>query len=153
AVSRIGAVPVTLSPALSGETVGALLGRLDRPHLITDPRKLDVLADVPLKNLTGLVLSVNGSAPGVLSLPELAGSPPAEPVFGAVHEPALITHTSGTTGIPKLVVHTPRTMRVRLRPQLILLALLRRKERVAIAIPFVHSRTFAALALCLIKGY
>jgi acyl-coenzyme A synthetase/AMP-(fatty) acid ligase len=153
AVSRLGAVPVTLSPALGAETVGALLGRLDHPHLITDARKLDVLAGLPLENLTGLVLSVNEAAPGVLSLPELAGSPPVEPVFRAVHEPALITHTSGTTGIPKLVVHTPRTMRVRLRPQLVLLALLRRKQRVAIAIPFVHSRTFAALALCLIKGY
>jgi acyl-coenzyme A synthetase/AMP-(fatty) acid ligase len=152
AVARIGAVPVTLSPMLSGETVGTLLGRLDRPHLITDGPKLDVMADVPLKNLTALVFSVTGPAPGVVALPELAGSPPARPVYLGTDEPALITHTSGTTGIPKLVVHTPRTMRVRLRPQLFLLALMRRKESVAIAIPFVHSRTFAALALCLIKA-
>ena len=63
AVSRIGAVPVTLSPALSGETVGTLLGRLDRPHVITDAAKLEVLADVPLKNITRLVLNTTGPAP------------------------------------------------------------------------------------------
>lgn len=152
AASRIGAVPVTLSPALGGESVGALLGRLNRPHLVTDEGKLDVLADVPLRSLTRLVCGTDGAAPGVVPLAELAGSPPVRPVFPGVDEPALITHTSGTTGIPKLVVHTPRTMRVRLRPQIFLLTLMRKKENVAIAIPFVHSRTFAALALCLMKA-
>ncbi|HEV2346642.1 MAG TPA: class I adenylate-forming enzyme family protein [Actinocrinis sp.] len=152
AVSRIGAVPVTLSPALNGTTVGTLLGRLNQPHLITDAAKLAVLADVPLKNLTRTVLSATEPAPGVVALPELAGSPRPVPVFLDVDEAALITHTSGTTGVPKLVVHTPRTMRTRLRPQLFLLGLMRKKESVAIAIPFVHSRTFAALALCLIKA-
>jgi acyl-coenzyme A synthetase/AMP-(fatty) acid ligase len=73
-------------------------------------------------------------------------------VFQGVDEPAMITHTSGTTGLPKLVVHTPRTMRVRLRPQLVLLALMRKRETVAIHISFVHSRMFAAMALCLEKG-
>uniref|UniRef100_UPI0015F07374 AMP-binding protein n=1 Tax=Streptomyces phytophilus TaxID=722715 RepID=UPI0015F07374 len=67
-------------------------------------------------------------------------------------DPAMITHTSGTTGVPKLVVHTPRTMRARLRPQLALLALMRGRETVAVSVPFVHSRLFAAMALVLLKG-
>jgi acyl-coenzyme A synthetase/AMP-(fatty) acid ligase len=151
AVSRIGAVPVMLSPALDGATVGALLGRLDQPSLLTDVHKLDVLADVPLADLTKRVITVTGSRPGAASLTELAGSPRIQPVFQAPEEPALITHTSGTTGLPKLVVHTPRSMRTRLRPQWWLLSLMRKRETVAIHISFVHSRMFAAMALALMK--
>ena len=64
----------------------------------------------------------------------------------------MITHTSGTTGLPKLIVHTPRSMYVRLRPQWWLLSLMRKRETVAINIPFVHSRTYAAMALVLLKA-
>ncbi|HEY0452167.1 class I adenylate-forming enzyme family protein [Actinophytocola sp.] len=152
AAERIGAVPVMLSPALDGATVGALLGRLGRPHLLTDTHKLDALADVPLADRTTRVIIVAGSRPGAGSLADLAGSPRVAPVFRGLDEPAMITHTSGTTGLPKLVVHTPRTMRMRLRPQRWLLALMRRQETVAIHISFVHSRMFAAMALALFKA-
>ncbi|HEY4003879.1 MAG TPA: AMP-binding protein [Pseudonocardia sp.] len=152
AAARIGAVPVMLSPALDGATVGALLNRLDQPHLLTDVYKLDALADVPVADLTKRVISVTGARPGVASLTELAGSPRVQPVFQALDEPALITHTSGTTGLPKLVVHTPRTQRARLRPQLFLLSFMRKRETVAIHVSFVHSRMFAAMALCLSKA-
>lgn len=152
AAARVGAIPVMLSHALDGATVGALLERLDRPHLLSDEHKLDALADVPLADLTEQVISVSGSRPGAVSLPELAGSPSVEPVFQGLDDPAMITHTSGTTGLPKLVVHTPRTQRSRLRPQLFLLGMMRKRETVAIHISFVHSRMFAAMALCLAKG-
>jgi acyl-coenzyme A synthetase/AMP-(fatty) acid ligase len=152
AAARIGAVPVMLSPALASETVEGLLKRLDQPHLLSDDHKLDELADVPVAALTGQVISVSGARPGVLSLSELAGSPRVRPVFQGLDDPAMITHTSGTTGLPKLVVHTPRTMRARLRPQLVLLSLVRKRETVAIQIPFVHSRLFAAVSLCLRKA-
>jgi acyl-coenzyme A synthetase/AMP-(fatty) acid ligase len=156
AVARIGAVPVMLSHTLDGKTVGALLSRLDQPHLLTDVDKLDalpdVLPDVLVPDLTKRTIIVSGSRPGAASLAELAGAPRVQPVFRAPDEPAVITHTSGTTGLPKLVVHTPRTMLVRLRPQLFLLALMRKRETVAIRVPFLHSRNFAAMALCLAKA-
>ncbi len=152
AAARTGAVPVMLSHHLDGATIGALVGRLDRPHLLADAGRLDALAGVPVADLTRQVISVTGSRPGAVSLAELAGSPPVQPVFQGLDEPALITHTSGTTGLPKLVVHTPRTIRIRLRPQLVLLALMRKRETVAIHIPFGHSRNFAATALCLSKA-
>jgi acyl-coenzyme A synthetase/AMP-(fatty) acid ligase len=151
AASRLGAVPVMLSPALDAATVGALLGRLDRPNLLTDVRKLDALAGVPLADLVTRVVIVSGSRPDAASLSELAGAPRVDPVFRQQDEPAMITHTSGTTGLPKLVVHTPRTMGQRLRPQWHLLSLMRRRETVAIHISFVHSRMFAAMALALLK--
>lgn len=151
AVARIGAVPVLLSPALDAATVAALLRRLARPHLLADGFRLRELADVPLEELTSRLVDVAGSGQGTASLADLAGSPSVRPVFQGLDEPAMITHTSGTTGLPKLVVHTPRTMRARLRPQLFLLALTRR-ETVAIHVPFVHSRMFAAMALCLSRA-
>lgn len=152
AAARIGAVPAMLSQSLDAATVGALLGRLDRPHLLTDADKLDALAEVPLPALARQVISVDGSRAGAVSLAELAGSRRVQPVFQALDEPAMISHTSGTTGLPKLVVHTPRTLRTRLRPQLFLLAFMRKPETVAIRIPFLHSRNFAAMTLCLSKA-
>jgi acyl-coenzyme A synthetase/AMP-(fatty) acid ligase len=151
AAARIGAVPVMLSPALDAATVGGLLGRLDQPKLLTDVRKLDTLADEPVADRTKQVIIVTGSRPGAASLTELAGSPRVPAVVGPQDEPALITHTSGTTGLPKLVVHTPRSMAARLTPQWWLLSLIRKRETVAIHISFVHSRMFAAMALALLR--
>jgi acyl-coenzyme A synthetase/AMP-(fatty) acid ligase len=151
AVSRIGAVSVMLSPALDAATVGALLKRVDQPNLLTDERKLDVLAEVPLAGLTRRVITVAGDRPGTVSLAGLAGAPRVSPVVRPIDEPAVITHTSGTTGLPKLVVHTPRTQGVRLTPQWRLLSLMRKRETIAIHISFVHSRMVAAMALALLK--
>ncbi|MGH3165242.1 MAG: long-chain acyl-CoA synthetase, partial [Trebonia sp.] len=44
AAERTGAVPVMLSHHLDSASVGVLLGRLDKPYLVTDVRKLDGLA-------------------------------------------------------------------------------------------------------------
>ncbi|GAA4236650.1 AMP-binding protein [Actinomadura meridiana] len=152
AAARAGAVPVMLSHTLDAPTVAGLLERLGRPHLLADDAKLDALADVPLADLADRVITVHGPRPGAVSLSELADSPPVRPVFQGLDEPAMVTHTSGTTGLPKLVVHTPRTMRARLRPQLFLLTLMRKRETVAIHISFVHSRMFAAMSLCMQKS-
>ncbi|WP_329240912.1 acyl--CoA ligase [Streptomyces sp. NBC_01478] len=153
AVSRIGAVVVNLSPALDAATVGVLLGRLGRPTLLTDGPTLDRLAGVELAGLTRRVVTSAGDRPGTVSLTALAGAPRVRPVLRGLDEAAVITHTSGTTGIPKLVVHTPRTQAVRLVPQWRLLALMRRRETVAIHVPFVHSRMVAAMSLALLKQY
>ncbi|KOV58627.1 class I adenylate-forming enzyme family protein [Streptomyces sp. MMG1121] len=153
AVSRIGAVVVNLSPALDATTVGVLIERVGRPTLLTDGDKLDVLAEVPLADLTERVITSAGDRPGALSLGELAGAPRVRPVVRPIDEAAVITHTSGTTGIPKLVVHTARTQGLRLIPQWRLLGLMRRKETVAIHVPFVHSRMVAAMSLALLREY
>ncbi|AXG81972.1 class I adenylate-forming enzyme family protein [Streptomyces paludis] len=151
AASRIGAVPVLLSPSLDAGTVAALLRRLDRPDLLIDRHKLGVLAELPLPELTRRLITVSGGAPRAVALDTLAGAPRVEPVVRPMDEAAVITHTSGTTGVPKLVVHTPRTQGLRLKPQWRLLSLPRKREKAAIHIPFVHSRNVAAMALALLK--
>ncbi|MFI0942418.1 AMP-binding protein [Streptomyces sp. NPDC021020] len=154
AVERIGAVPVMLSHHLDSAALSALMGRLDRPHLITDAPKLRALTEdgVDLDALTAGVIGIGETGPGATRLADLDGGTPVKPVLRGLDEPAMITHTSGTTGLPKLVVHTPRTMRTRLRPQLFLLGMMRKRGTVAVHIPFGHSRTFAALSLCFLKG-
>ncbi|MFC8829843.1 class I adenylate-forming enzyme family protein [Streptomyces sp. NPDC057137] len=156
AVERIGAVPVMLSQHLDSAAIAALLARLERPHLVTDGPKLRSLTEdgVELAELTRGVIGVGDAGPdaGAVALADLDGTVPVRPVLRGLDEPAMITHTSGTTGLPKLVVHTPRTMRSRLRPQLFLLGLMRKRGTVAIHIPFGHSRTFAAMSLCLLQG-
>ncbi|GGM33364.1 putative fatty-acid-CoA ligase FadD [Longimycelium tulufanense] len=153
AVARIGAVPVQLSPALDGDSVVALLQRLDKPYLITDGKKLGgPLAGTPLDEATTRVIGVAGGAPNALSLADLAGAPRQEPVLLDPDEPALMTHTSGTTGLPKLVVHSARTLHGRYRPQAKLFDMIQERETVAIHVSYVHSRMPLALAVLMPRG-
>ncbi|MFD6618767.1 class I adenylate-forming enzyme family protein [Streptomyces albidoflavus] len=153
AASRIGAVPVLLSPALDGTTVRTLLDRLKRPNLLTDSAKLaDELKDLPLSEAVARVIVPQGEHTGAVSLQSLAGSPRPVPVRLDGDQPALMTHTSGTTGIPKLVVHTALSLRGRYRPQERLVSLIRRKETYAVHVSFVHSRMYMALAVMLEHG-
>ncbi|MFJ3306553.1 class I adenylate-forming enzyme family protein [Streptomyces sp. NPDC086549] len=151
ALSRIGAVPALLSPALAGPVVGRLLERLHRPWLITDRAKLEgPLRDVPLAELVRQTLSVD-DAPGAVPLEKYAGSPPHAPVRLHPREPSLITHSSGTTGVPKLAVHCPNTMWNRLVPQKAM-GLPTRGETAALHMSFVHSRFYHLLGVLLHYG-
>ncbi|MFG3660776.1 class I adenylate-forming enzyme family protein [Streptomyces sp. NPDC047706] len=153
AAARIGAVPALLSPALDGATVGALLRRLGRPHLITDDDKLGADLDgLPLDELAGQVVTVGEGVRRGVSLADLAGAPRRAPVRLHADHPALMTHTSGTTGVPKLVVHTARSLQGRLRPQTGLASLIRTRETYAVHLSYVHSRMYMALAVALPKG-
>jgi len=153
AVSRLGAVPVQLSPALDADSVVALLRRLGRPYLVTDTAKLDgPFAGTPLGEIADEVIIVAGSRPGTVSLADLAGAPRQEPVVPHPDLPALMTHTSGTTGLPKLVVHSARTLHGRYRPQAKLFDMIRERETVALHVSYVHSRMPLALAVLLPRG-
>src|SRR5690349_4075834 len=126
AVQRIGAVPALLSPALDAEVVTRLLDRLGRPWLLTDRDYLDrgTLAAAA----RGVLLSSGEETPGATSLAQLAGEPVAPPAPPGRHQPAFISHTSGTTGLPKLVVQTPDALGQRLRQQKPLARLTRSEE-------------------------
>lgn len=154
AAARIGAVPALLSPKLDGATVAELVRRAEYPHLVTDAAKIaDELPDQVFRD-TARVLLTSGSHPGAVELRALAGTPRVRPVDMPPDHPALITHTSGTTGVPKLAVHTSRTLQARYRPQYaVTRPVLRRRETIAIHVSFVHSRLFTALAISLHRGF
>ncbi|MEU1672769.1 class I adenylate-forming enzyme family protein [Streptomyces roseifaciens] len=173
AAARIGAVPVLLSPELDGATAGALLRRLchpnhlnhlshlshlsrpspSRPHLVTDDDKLRTcLAPLDLAGIAATVLTTGPARPRCTPLAALAGAPRRAPVILPADRPALMTHTSGTTGLPKLVVHTAAGLYGRYAPQRALAALIRTPETYAAHLSPVHSRMYLALAVTLPKG-
>ncbi|MCX5035346.1 MULTISPECIES: class I adenylate-forming enzyme family protein [Streptomyces] len=153
ATVRIGAVPVLLSPHLDGETVAALLRRVDRPYLLTDEAKLTGSLPAEVFALSRRVLLASGRHEHATALADLAGAPRVPALEMPPEQPTLVTHTSGTTGLPKLAVHTAFGLEARYRPQALATALLRRREPVAFHVSFVHSRLFTALAIALLRGF
>lgn len=134
AAARLGALPALLAPPLSGEVVGQLLRRLDRPWLVTD----HAAPDVPLR--------------GVLDPRPVQGAAARPAVRLAPRSPCLITHSSGTTGVPKLAVHCPNSLWNRLVPQKVLAWPIRRREPAVLCMTFVHSRFYHALGVFLHYG-
>jgi acyl-coenzyme A synthetase/AMP-(fatty) acid ligase len=154
AASRIGAVPALLSPTLDGDVTAELLRRLETPWLLTDRATLDgALAGVAVGELTRQVLVVGEGAEqaaGAVPLPAVGATRP-RPVRLPVREPCLITHSSGTTGIPKLAVHCPAALWNRLVPQQVL-GWPTRGETAAVCMSYVHSRFYHALGVFLHYG-
>lgn len=152
ATVRIGGVPILLSPKLDGRTVGELVRRTDRPYLLTDSAKLAGLPGSVFEQARRVLLTT-GSHPEAIELASLSAAHRVPAVTLNPDHPTLVTHTSGTTGIPKLAVHTGRTLQARYRPQISAVApLLRRRETLAIHVSFVHSRLMTALAMALLHG-
>lgn len=153
ACARMGAVPVLLSTALDPGVVRTLVGRLDRPHLVTDGPTLARLAIRPgSAEGVGSVMLVAGGPAGTVDLAALADAPSRPPVRLHPSQPALVTHTSGTTGLPKLVVHSAQTLWWRLAPQVRLARLVRKDDPFAICMSFSHSRLYSAIGTGLEYG-
>jgi acyl-coenzyme A synthetase/AMP-(fatty) acid ligase len=149
AVSRLGAVPVMLASASDGATVGALLAKLDRPtFLVTDTAKLNgELADMPVRDQVLGVLLTSGTEPGATSLRSVAPDARPFPPLPPRDEPALVTHSSGTTGLPKLVVQSARSLYWHYRPQIRRARLLRLTGPLLTSASFAHVRIWPMLVI------
>ncbi|WP_406636454.1 class I adenylate-forming enzyme family protein [Amycolatopsis sp. WGS_07] len=154
AVARIGAVPALLSPFLDGEIVFTLLHRLERPWLLTDSDTIDgPLHEIPVAAATrGVLLAAGAERVGAVDLSAIAEAPRRDAVLLHPRQPSLISHSSGTTGIPKLAVHCPEAGYHRLIPQKLAAWPIRGKEKAALCMTFVHSRFYQALAMWLELG-
>lgn len=153
AIARLGAIPILLSPKLDGPTVAELLRRTNRPYLLTDQAKLEKDLPQEVFELSHKLLLASGHFDGAEELAPLAGVKRVPPVNMPPDHPTLITHTSGTTGVPKLAVHTGRTFQARYRPQGTVAKLVKPNEPIAIHVSFVHSRMFTAMPITILQGH
>jgi len=107
AAARIGAIPALISPNLAplGEALAVLLTRLGMPFVFTDQATVDA-AGLPAERWRRLSRGLIGPVEDGMRLEDLYGGPvpPAQPRTG--EEPMFITHTGGTTGVPKMAEQT-----------------------------------------------
>lgn len=160
AAVRLGALPALVSAQLPVETTQLLLKRLDPAVLVTDAATLHGAreAETDLTGLARRTLCLDrpnaGLATNILTLDDVRGTGAPSPYRRHDDEPMVVTHTSGTTGVPKLVVHSTETLVRRLaRFEAVRWPLLgvRSTDTVVQAASFVHGRAFCwtASALCL----
>lgn len=110
AVAKLGAVVVPLSILLRGQGLTRLLNDSDSVMVITDTHFAPILD--PLRGELSQVahfLVTDGERAGYRSYHQLTapagdGEPPAVPIDGS--DPYNIIYSSGTTGLPKGIVHT-----------------------------------------------
>lgn len=107
AVPAIGATLVPLSPLLLGPGLASLLKGSDTRCLVTQSSMLPLLDGIR-GDLPPHVVLIDGSAPGFGDYHALAAAQPATLVPEEVRADELfnIMFTSGTTGLPKGIMHT-----------------------------------------------
>ncbi|OIK26050.1 long-chain acyl-CoA synthetase [Streptomyces malaysiense] len=106
AAVRVGAVPALLSARLEPQTLRTLLERLRPAALVTTSA---LLAHCPA-GAAPVRVTLDAEVPGAVHLAALDATRPCPPVRRSDGDPLVIHHTSGTTGVPKLVVHSTRTL-------------------------------------------
>ncbi len=114
AAARIGAIPFQLAWNHGGDVAQTLLRRMDRPFLVTDPGRLAVgcLDADTLDSLTRATIVIGGEERprGTIAFDDLRGARSAPTRLRDWTEPMVATHTSGTTGCPKLALHSAQTL-------------------------------------------
>ncbi len=144
---RIGAIPVMLSGLMPADPALALLQRTE-PKLLVSNRKL--LANrgsdgASLSSFAERTVSLDGGVPDAADFADLYGSADPSPDPRGDDELMMLTHTSGTTGIPKLIMYTPAKLQgqmARLECRHLPPLTFRRNDTVAMFCPYVHARAF-----------
>lgn len=154
AAMRIGAVPALISCELDPPVAAELLRVLGHPVLVTDPAVIarKALQGLDLSAISRDVLVIRGDAPGARPLPE-PGAIPARRVISGADEPVLITHTSGTTAVPKLAIQSHRTLYANWAMASRVSRLLRIDDTVAIYLLFAHARVVTGITGLLKMGW
>ncbi|MGQ0840032.1 class I adenylate-forming enzyme family protein [Actinokineospora sp.] len=140
ALTRIGAIAALVNGNLDGATAATYISRLRATGVLTDEAHRPLLvAHDPGTDLLGDTAELGGGDPALGTTPYRHHR----------DDPVSLTHSSGTTGIPKAVLHTHATLfaanRNRLR-----LPRAQGVDRMLSALPAAHAATLIAvnLALC-----
>ncbi len=144
-VSYLGAVPVMISYHLPPKTMTIMCERLENPWLLYDA--------VTAKN----VLKITSiSSTRLIELESLIHLEVTESTTQEFLEPdavSYMTHTSGTTGIPKFIAHSAKSMGWRTKWQKNIFDLMPEKKLVAFHISPVHSRFNIGVSSLMSKGF
>lgn len=152
ACQRIGVVPLLVSGAMQPREAATVLQTANANLLVTDRSTLDsgaLCEDDPA--LHAPRVCVVGER-GRWEFPQVAATPPDPYIFRSGDEHALITHSSGTTGIPKLVVQSIDSFNATVRMNLRLAKLVRMRGPIAGHMSLAHLRSIAAFAALLRLG-
>lgn len=139
ALARLGAIPALLNAKVPPELAALFLTRLRAVALIADESRRS--------ELTGLDTGVER----IIEIEGLgAGDPDDAPAPYRHHadDPVAITHSSGTTGVPKAVVHSHQSMYAAIRHRL-RMPRAQGSERMLSALPAPHVATLIAVNLAL----
>jgi acyl-coenzyme A synthetase/AMP-(fatty) acid ligase len=142
ALARLGAIPALVNPGLPPETAATYIRRLRATGIVSDRATMARWAGHDL----GVPLL---ATPADLD----AGDPAAAPAPFAHHgeDPVAITHSSGTTALPKAVVHSHHSLYAAIRYRLTL-PRPQGSERMLSALPVPHAAMLIALNLGLSSG-
>ncbi|MGW7536675.1 class I adenylate-forming enzyme family protein [Amycolatopsis sp. NPDC054798] len=147
AIARIGGVAVMLSGLLGKEAVQSLIRRAEASAIVTDAERIEraEISPAAFPALEGKIFSVDGDSPHAQTYADLKAEPHLHAVPRRDDELLMLTHTSGTTGIPKLIIFPPATIQkqmARLECRHFPPLTFRRNDVVAMFTPYVHARAF-----------
>jgi acyl-coenzyme A synthetase/AMP-(fatty) acid ligase len=149
AAVRIGAIPALLSVKMEAAELLACLELLQRPTLLIDAagiRLVESQTDALLR-LVRHVFSLH--APGTAWAPVLEAESPHRAVAWSGDGPIIITHSSGTTGTPKLVAQSADSLYGHAAPQIAVARNLDVSGLAAKCLSFVHARSVSGLVAML----
>lgn len=154
AAMRLGAVPALLSPELSPGTARVLLETVEPDALVTDAAVVErkALRGVALGDHANLLISIGDGVAGALPLALDAPEVPAA-VIRAPEAAVLVTHTSGTTDIPKLAIQSNRTLAANWAAIPAWARVLRLHETVGAHLAFPHIRVVTGLTSLMAIGW
>lgn len=144
AASYLGAVPAMISYHFPAETIDVFVDRLEDPFILFDDETAEKVAHVK-----------NSSQEKQISVQKLLQSPAKK--VSQVELPkdaiAYMTHTSGTTGIPKLICHSANSMGWRTKWQKTIFTKIAEKMIVGFHISPVHSRFNIGISSLMAMGF
>lgn len=144
-LAYLGAIPIMVSPHLPAETIDIFVNRLDTPWLAYDDATAEKCQE--LKNLPAERLVAVNKLSSVISTRVCTQEFLPDDMI------SYMTHTSGTTGVPKLIAHSANSMGWRTKWQKNIFSAIRQKELVAFHISPVHSRFNIGISSLMAKGF
>ncbi|HEV2343031.1 MAG TPA: AMP-binding protein [Actinocrinis sp.] len=152
AAIRIGALPALLSVRMEAEELLTCLSRLQRPALLVDAAGVARLASHAdaLPALTDRTFALH--APGASWAPVLDAESPHTAVGCSTDGPVIITHSSGTTAVPKLVAQSADSLYGHALPQIMIARGLDVNGLSVKCLSFVHARVSSGLVAHLTVG-